>query len=271
MDVVSLAWRTDLALLASAGSVVEHHPTFVVVRTPSAPQRRWGNFLLLRRRPLTRDLPLVRAAFRHHLPEAHHEAFGIDAPASPDDLAPFRSSGFSTSVSVVLAAEQVHPGRPTPGIVVRELVDDHDWAQRVALGVGHDLRADSVYLEFVRARAADERAMTRHGGAWFGAFEDGLLLGALGVVSAGVGLARLQGSEIPRRVRGRALEEALLQAAASHVRTDGGARLVVVAEPHYPALDHYRTLGFVDVGLQLQAERALEQGVTAVEVSPPAG
>ena len=96
MDVASLAWRTDLALLASAGSVVEHHPTFVVVRTPSAPQRRWGNFLLLRRRPLTRDLPLVRAAFRHHLPEAHHESFGIDAPASPADLAPFRAAGFST-------------------------------------------------------------------------------------------------------------------------------------------------------------------------------
>lgn len=271
MDVVSLAWRTDLALLASAGSVVEHHPTFVVVRTPSAPGRRWGNFLLLRRRPLTRDLPLVRAAFRHHLPEAHHESFGIDAPATPADLGPFRSAGFSTSVSVVLAAEEVRRTHPTPGIVVRALVDDQDWEQRVSLGVGHDLRADSVYLAFVRARAAEERAMTRGGGAWFGAFEDGRLIGALGVVSAGPGLVRVQGSEIPRRVRGRALEEALLGAAASHVRTGGGARLVLVAEPHYPALDHYRRLGFVDVGLQVQAERTLEQGVAAIEVSPPAG
>ena len=56
MEVLSAAWRTDLALLADAGSRVEHHPTHVVVRTPGNPAYRWGNFVLLRRTPLRRDV-----------------------------------------------------------------------------------------------------------------------------------------------------------------------------------------------------------------------
>lgn len=260
MDVVSLAWRTDLALLAARGSEVEHHPTFVVVRTPDAPQRRWGNFLLLRRRPLTRDLPLVRAAFAHHLPEARHEAFGLDDPTGdPADLAPFRGAGFTTSSAVVLAAG---PDTPLPrpaaatALHLRPLLDDADWEQRVRLSVGSSLRPDPVHLEYLRARAAEERAMVDLGGAWFGAFDEECLLGVLGVVPAAPGLARLHGVEVPRRLRGRTLEQALLHAAAAHVRAgDGSATLVAVADPHHPSVELWRSLGFADAGRRLQAER----------------
>jgi hypothetical protein len=45
MEVLSRAWRTDLALLAGSGSSVEHRGTHVVVRTPDNPGYRWGNVL----------------------------------------------------------------------------------------------------------------------------------------------------------------------------------------------------------------------------------
>jgi hypothetical protein len=45
MDVVSLRFRTDLAVLALGGSQVDHRDRHVVVRTPAT--YWWGNFLLL--------------------------------------------------------------------------------------------------------------------------------------------------------------------------------------------------------------------------------
>lgn len=258
MDVVSLAWQTDLALLAATGSEVEHHPTYVVVRTPTAPARRWGNFLLLRRRPLNRDLDAVRATFRQHFPDAPHEAYGIDDPdGDSEDLHLFRSAGFTTGCSVTLACEEpVADGHRRSTAVVRPLASDADWDQRLELSLAGDLHPDPVYLEFLRSRAASDRCRTEHGGRWFGAFEDDRLVGALGVLPAGDGLARCQEIPPPRRMRGRGVEQALMLAAVEYAGRDlGAARLVIVAEPDYPQLEVYRSLGFRDAGLQLQAER----------------
>ena len=47
MNVRSLGFRTDLALLERAGSTIEDCGDHLVVRTPSNPTFYWGNFLLL--------------------------------------------------------------------------------------------------------------------------------------------------------------------------------------------------------------------------------
>lgn len=258
MDVVSLAWQTDLALLAANGSEVERHPTYVVVRTPAAPQRRWGNFLLLRRRPLDRDLPRVREAFRRHFPASSHEAYGIDDPdGGAADLDLFRAAGFTVGCSVTLVADEpLTEGHRRAAVVVRPLESDADWDQRVVLSLAGDLHPDPVYLEFLRARVRDDRCRTAQGGRWFGAFAGDHLVGALGVLPAGPTLARCQEIPPPRRMRGRGVEQALLHAAADHARSHLGAhRLVIVAEPDYPQLEVYRALGFRDAGRQLLAER----------------
>lgn len=258
MDVVSLAWQTDLALLAAGGSEVEHHPTYVVVRTPASPARRWGNFLLLRRRPLNRDLETVRAVFRRHFPDASHEAYGIDDPeGGADDLHLFRSAGFTTGCSVTLTTEEpLAEGHRRAQAEVRPLESDDDWEQRIRLSLAGDLHPDPVYLDFLRSRARADRCQTTLGGRWFGAFEDDHLVGALGVLPAGPGLVRCQEIPPPRRMRGRGVEQALMHVAAAYAQRElGTRRLVIVAEPDYPQLEVYRALGFRDAGLQLQAER----------------
>ena len=52
MDVTSLGFRTDLALLTASGSVVEDRGTHLVVRTPDNPTYYWGNFILLSEPPV---------------------------------------------------------------------------------------------------------------------------------------------------------------------------------------------------------------------------
>ena len=47
MNVHSLGFRTDLALLERAGSTIEDCGDHLVVRSPSNPTFYWGNFLLL--------------------------------------------------------------------------------------------------------------------------------------------------------------------------------------------------------------------------------
>src|SRR6188472_78100 len=91
MDIASLAFRTDLAMLEHSGSVVEDHGSHLVVRTPDNPTYWWGNFLLLPAPPV--DLEDARRwldAFEREFPRAEHRTFGVDGRAgSADDLAPF--------------------------------------------------------------------------------------------------------------------------------------------------------------------------------------
>src|SRR5215470_5926613 len=48
VEVRSLGYRTDLAILALEGSQVTDHGDHLVIRTPGNPDYWWGNFLLLR-------------------------------------------------------------------------------------------------------------------------------------------------------------------------------------------------------------------------------
>ena len=92
MQIRSLAFRTDLALLTQSGSLVEEHDDCVVVRTPDNPSFYWGNFLLLRDPPQAAEPWLARFEAEH--PTARHRAFGLDVPdAEPSALAAFTAAG----------------------------------------------------------------------------------------------------------------------------------------------------------------------------------
>ena len=257
MDVQSLAWRTDLALLTYAGSTVEDRGDHLVVRTPANPGFYWGNFLLLDAAPAVDDLPAWLTAFEQEFPEAGHRTFGVDGTdGASDDLAPFREAGFGTEGSTVMTAASVHPpARPDTEATIRHLASADDWAQQVALAmVGEEAELNT---DFASRRAAAERALVEQGrGQWFGAFLGGQLVSSLGLFVASEGLARFQEVKTHPDFRGRGLCGTLVHHASRYGFDEVGVgTLVMVADPDYLAIGVYRAVGFTDSETQLQATR----------------
>lgn len=257
MDVDSLAWRTDLALLTYAGSEVEDRGDHLVVRTPANPGFYWGNFLLLPAAPGPGELEAWLAAFEAEFPEAGHRAFGVDGTSgSADELAAFRDAGFGVEGSTVMTASSVHPpARPNTAATLRPLLTDDDWAQQASLAlVGEE---DELTEDFVTRRALAERSLVEQGrGQWFGAFLDGRLVASLGLFVASAGLARFQEVKTHPDFRGRGLCGTLVHHASRYGLDElGVATLVMVADPDYLAIRVYRAVGFTDSETQLQATR----------------
>jgi ribosomal protein S18 acetylase RimI-like enzyme len=259
MDIASLAFRTDLAMLENSGSTVEDRGTHLVVRTPANPTYWWGNFLLLATAPrdeadAQRWLDTFEAAF----PEARHRTFGVDGTSgTADDLAPFAALGLDTEWSSVMTATSVHePPRPNTSATYRQLASDDDWAQQIELDMAGE-EPGTHSIEFVTGRAEAERRLVTAGyGAWWGAFEDDRLLASMGLFTASPGLARFQNVKTHPDARGRGLAGTLVHRVSRYGFDELGAHtLVMVADPEYLAIRVYRSVGFADTQRQLQVER----------------
>jgi ribosomal protein S18 acetylase RimI-like enzyme len=260
VDVASLGYRTDLALLQLAGSRIEDRGDHLVIRTPRNPTFWWGNFLLLDRVPQREEADAWLARFAAAFPDARHVTFGIDGTdGRVGDLAVFTERGLGVEAQTVMTATAVHPpAHPGSGATYRPLVSDADWAQSVTLRLDCDDRdAPSREVDFVQRRTASNRVLTETGrGSWFGAFVDGRLVSQMGLVAAGPQLARFQSVETHPDFRGRGFAGSLLHHASEYGFGELGARtLVMVADPDYLAIRLYRSVGFADTERQLQAER----------------
>jgi len=258
VDVQSLAYRTDLALLQLDGSLVEDRGTHLVVRTPGNPTFHWGNFLLLATPPVPGSGEHWLEEFRRELPGARHRALGVDGTTGTTaDLAPFAEVGLDVEASSVMTATAVNePPRAHRTAVVRPLAGDDDWAQQVVLAIAGE--PEHYSEEFATARAAAHRRNAEAGhGEFFGAFLDGRLMSSLGIFTASEGLARFQEVKTHPNARGQGLAGTLVHAASRHAFDVMGARtLVMVADPDYLAIRVYRSVGFEDNETQLQAQRA---------------
>jgi len=250
VDVRSLAYRTDLALLGLAGSEIDDRGSHIVVRTPDNPGFRWGNFYLLARPPGADQVDAVIAAYDVDFPDSTHRAFGIDG-TTPHGAAldPLVQVGLKPDTATVMTATSVlPPPHPNPEASYRRLASDDDWGQRVELSVAVDdgENEPTSYLEFATRRAAADRALSEAGqGAWWGAFLDGRLVSCMGLVDAGGGLARYQSVETHPEFRGRGLAGTLVHRVAAYGFDDLGAKtLVMVADPEYSAIRIYRSVGF---------------------------
>ena len=253
MDVSSLAYRTDLALLQLGGSEIVDHGTHLVVRTAHNPSFFWGNFLLLATPPAADLVDHWVRTFEQEFPEARHRSFGVDGVASdPDALAPFLARGYEDDVSTVLTTQAVQlPPRPNLEATIRPLVSDDDWEQQVRLDLaGED---EHVTAEFATRRATTERGLTDQGhGRWYGAFLGGRLMASLGIVRASPGLARFQQVVTHPEARNQGLAGTLVHAAGSYALEELDAEtLVIVADPGYFAIRIYRSVGFVETETQL--------------------
>ena len=258
MEIASLAFRTDLAMLERSGSRVEDRDDHLVVRTPDNPTFWWGNFLLLPHAPA--DEAAARAwlgTFEREFPDARHRTFGVDGTTGTlADLTTFTTRGLETEGATVMTATQVHEP-PYPDVVARyrPLESDDDWTQQVELSrAGETLGYD---LPYATARAAADRRLVEAGyGAWWGAFEGDRLLASMGLFAASEGLARFQSVKTHPDARGRGLAGTLVHRVSRYGFEELGAHtLVMVADPDYLAIRIYRSVGFADTERQLQAER----------------
>jgi ribosomal protein S18 acetylase RimI-like enzyme len=260
MDVVSLGFRTDLALLRLGGSVVEEYGDHLVVRTPHNPDFWWGNFLLLQAAPSQADAQRWLDRFAAALPAAQHMTFGVDgASGSTADYGWFAERGFDVDFAAVMTATAVQPpARVDRTAEYRKLASDDDWAQSTEMRMRLDTEYEPIaHRQFVVAKTATNRALVEDGrGAWFGAFVDGLLVAQLGLLTAGAGLGRFQSVETDPAHRRRGHASALVHLASRFGFDDLGARtLVMVADPDYFAIDLYRKLGFAVTETQVQLQR----------------
>jgi ribosomal protein S18 acetylase RimI-like enzyme len=260
VDVVSLGYRSDLMLRVLGGSEVTHRDSYVVVRTPGNPTFWWGNFILLGSPPRPGEAGLWLSRFSAEFPGAGHVALGIDVTdASQVEPAEFIDAGLDFERATVMTARAVHePPRPNRLAHYRQLDGDDDWQQSAELEVASSASPDIAHRAFIGRRTSEARGITEAGhGAWFGAFLAGRLVSQLGLVRAGVGLARFQNVGTHPAMRGHGLAGTLVYRAGQYGFGALGARmLVIVADPGYVAARIYRSVGFADTESQVSFERA---------------
>jgi GNAT superfamily N-acetyltransferase len=260
VQVRSLGFATDLMVRRIGGSEVIDAGDHLVVRTATNPSFWWGNFVLVSG-PSSLEAGLD--AFRETFPTAEHVAIGVDGTdgAIPPSAA---SLGMEPDVSSVLAAVSNRLAAPPPvEAQVRVMADDDDWEQLMELRMAEALSegpAAASGHEFQLARVAEARTLSEEGhAALIGAFVGDRLVSSLGVVSDGSGLARYQhvltAAEYRRRgFAGRLVVEGAEVAGERWHATE----MVIVADPEGPAIELYRSLGFIEVEwqVQLQGSRA---------------
>ena len=261
MDVVSLGFRTDLALLELGGSHFDDRGDHLIITSPDNPDFYWGNFVLFDHPPADRDeaqrwLDLFHSCF----PDRRHIAIGVDSTSgTADDLAPFRELGLSPMTSSVMSARAVHPPpRPNTEATYRMIESDEDWAQHVELRMTIDEVSDvDLHRRFIEAKARTSRQLAEAGhGAWFGAFVDGTMRSTMGLVRASPGLARFQNVETHPEARGRGLAGTLVHQVSQFGFDQLQAEtLVMVADPDYLAIRVYESVGFATTETQLGIEK----------------
>lgn len=265
MRIRSLGYRTDLALLQAGGSEIVDHGDHLVVRSPHNPTHWWGNFLLLPQIPAADAVDGWLARFAAEFPDADHCTFGFDGIAGGvSDLSAFADHGFTVEAQTVMTATAVHPPRRRdPTAQYRALSGDDDWAQSVELRMRCNDTFDADYHRgYVTAKVATQRGLVESGlGGWFGAFVDGRLACQMGLFRTEPTLARFQSVETDPDFRRRGLAGALVHHVSRYGFDELGVQtLVMVADPHYIAIDLYRAVGFADTESQCQAERTGHRG-----------
>jgi GNAT superfamily N-acetyltransferase len=261
MDVRSLGYRTDLMIRALEGSEVSDRGDYLVIRTPANPTFWWGNFLLLPAPPELGAPDGWLATFAAEFPGAAHVTLGIDTgDAAGVDADAFAALGLAAELSSVLAATAPHaPPHRNPDATCRPLETDDDWRQAASLGMVMYAGEPGGDPDFVRARLAAQRALTRAGhGWWFGAFAGGQLAAQLGVISDGSGIARYQNVETHPDARRQGLAGTLVWQAGLHALANGARTLVIAADPAEGAIRVYRSVGFAQRETQIGFFRAPE-------------
>ncbi|GGD07851.1 GNAT family N-acetyltransferase [Nocardioides daphniae] len=258
MQISSLGFRTDIAILAAAGSTVTDCGTHLLVTTPDNPTYHWGNFMLLRRMPLPGGAREVMGAFDTWFATARHRAIGIDSPVEID-VTEFEAAGMTKDVSHVMTAERlVAPERPFTGGGIRPLTPDewHMWVDLDLAVFAPDDRNNQ--RPFVEGKARQEQRLVAAGlGERWGVFVDGRLAASAGLYDTGDGVFRFQSVATHPRRQGQGIASTLLHRMAERAVARGARQLVMVADPTGPAISLYRRLGLETTEVAIELYQSL--------------
>ncbi len=241
MHIRSLGLGTDLELAKTRGQVIDRDG-YLVVKTPDDPTYYFGNLLVLPAVPQVGEVAYWTRKFATELggdPAIRHVALRWDGvrgdTGATDEL---KAAGFTVEVLQVMTAESVKAAPCVYDIQPlgpRQLVE----AAELEYAIG-DLHDDS-FRQFLHRRAAWKQRLLGSGRATFwGAFDNGTLVGSLGLVQLGMH-ARYQDVQTAVAYRRQGIARGLLRAAA---QSAGSSELVIVAEPESQAARVYEQVGF---------------------------
>ena len=258
----SLGLHSDLLVMRGQSSI-DIHPDHLILRTPAEPSYWFGNCLIFRSARVAPQAQI--AAFHAAFPEARHIVLQWDAPNEPvgPGHAALEAMGFEIEVTDVLVRSDPFPESPPPGLTLRPIDSEADWAQVLALqtetGIeeGYD---PATHQGFLAGRIAARRTQIAEGwGCWFGAFSGDLLVGDLGIFTDDR-TARYQSVETRADYRRQGICRALVARAGNWAKEKApSAQLVILADVDNPSAQIYRQFGF----------RQRERLVAACK--PPAG
>ncbi len=258
----ALAWATDFDKLP-ANRVLQRRDEYLVVRTPTNPEFRWGNLLLFDDPPMAGDRARWERSFDAEFtgqPSIRHRTFAWDRVDGEIGQAreEFVAVGYEMEDTIALLAAprelRPHP-RENREATVRALdpapgADRELWEQvvelQVAGGEGNSEDPEDVYRAFVGRRTEELRTLLREGrGAWYVALAgDGTVAGSCGVIVTG-NRGRFHAVDTAAAHRRRGICSRLVVEAAHRTAERYGAeRLVIAAAADYHALGLYESLGF---------------------------
>ena len=251
MRPTSLGYRTDLIFHRFEGEV-SHRDHYLVIRTPSNPSYRWGNFLIFDAPPEPGAFGRWNELFAREVgtpPRITHKLFAWDTvDGQHGDVGDFLAAGFELGEEVVMATDVLtRPERYNHDLEIRALSSDGEFAEHVDLHVlcrqGKDDEAS--YRSFYEASTESYRKMIAAGlGRWFGAFSDGKLVADMGIFADGE-LARYQSVVTHPDFRRRGICSTLLYEVGRFALSSLDAKtLVIVADDHYFAKNIYGAVGF---------------------------
>ena len=250
-------WATDLAVLELTGSTVHEHGDHLLVRTESNPGFHWGNCLFVTDEDVVDNAGRWVETFQSAFPKASWIAVGLIR--LPDDQDAWVAQGLTVELDDVLTTRLLPRQTLLPdGYTVRRLLGG-DWEQSLARAVAENDRTGdedpTSYELFARRRMQAWRALCdREVAAFFGAFEDNVLVAELGIVQCGK-TARYQSVGTDEEHRRRGLASHLLGVAARWAGDRGCDLWVIVTEATNPAGRVYRRLGFAPDTGNAQAYR----------------
>ncbi|WLQ11247.1 GNAT family N-acetyltransferase [Hahella aquimaris] len=248
----SLGLQTDLMFSRYSG-VVEDVGRYVVITTPSNPNYYFGNYLLLKTPPRAdqwTDLELDFARYVGAPPRIKHFAFQWRVSDEEDgaDMSGFMQRGYEYMECAVLTAKQSalsEPQKINAEVNVRMLQSEKDWRAWYEL----ELQERDVdqpmeeYVAFLQGVRDMYRSMIVAGrGNWFGAFQQGELVGSVGLFFD-ERIGRFQNVLTKSSHRSRGICHALVYAIAK-AGFDRADILVMVADENYHAARIYESLGF---------------------------
>jgi GNAT superfamily N-acetyltransferase len=244
MLVRGVGLTTELGLFATRGRVVDRED-YLVVTTPDDPSYYDGNLLVLPAAPQVGEVAFWTRRFTDELganPEIRHVTLCWDGTTGDAGaVGELAAAGFVIEHVQVMAAAEVTA--PPIALDVRPLeADELPRAAELAYAIGD--HHDEKHRRFLQRRAAWQRDLVRRGIARFwGAFDDGVLVGSLGIVLLG-SRARYQDVQTAATHRKRGIASALLARAAGFARDSGAGTLVIMAMPGSAAARVYERAGF---------------------------